>query len=108
MLEQTPGVSVTMMQPRLASKSNAKSYRTGELTNSMYFRQALQLNFYGDGIVEGWRGTQHSQPSVRCQEGPDMFKAHFGSEFDSHAWGVAGNPSCQMQENLMLIGCFSL
>ena len=52
--------------------------------------QALQLEFFGDSIVEAWRGSQHGQPSVRCQEGPAIFKAHFGPEYEAHAWGIAG------------------
>lgn len=52
---------------------------------------ALQLDFYGDGVVEAWRGTQHGQPTVRCQEGPAIFQAYLGSEYESHAWGVAGD-----------------
>ena len=56
----------------------------------LLFWQALQLTFFGDGIVEAWRGSQHGQPSVRCQEGPAIFKAHFGPEYQTHAWGIAG------------------
>ena len=54
------------------------------------FLQALQLDFYGDAVVEAWRGTQHGEPHSRCQDAPDIFDAHFGREFESHAWGVAG------------------
>ncbi len=55
------------------------------------FLQALQLDFYGDAVVEAWRGTQHGEPHSRCQDAPDIFNAHFGREFESHAWGVAGD-----------------
>lgn len=52
--------------------------------------QALQLDFYGDAVVEAWRGTQHGEPHSRCQDAPDIFDAHFGRDFESHVWGVAG------------------
>ncbi|DBB18845.1 TPA: hypothetical protein ACH3X3_000434 [Trebouxia sp. C0006] len=52
---------------------------------------ALQLDFYGDAVVEAWRGTQHGEPHARCLDAPDIFNAHFGKEFESHAWGVAGD-----------------
>ena len=53
--------------------------------------QAIQLEFYGDALVEAWRGTQHGRAHVRCEEGPEIFRSHFGRDFDSHAWGVAGD-----------------
>ena len=56
----------------------------------LLFWQALQLDFYGDGVVEAWRGTQHGEPSVRCQDGPAILEAHFGPEYESHVWGIAG------------------
>ncbi|DBA80381.1 hypothetical protein WJX79_002842 [Trebouxia sp. C0005] len=52
---------------------------------------ALQLDFYGDAVVEAWRGTQHGEPHSRCQDAPDIFDAHFGRDFESHVWGVAGD-----------------
>lgn len=50
---------------------------------------AVQLDFYGDAAVEAWRGTQHGEAHVRCQDGPEIFLNHFGRDFESHAWGLA-------------------
>ena len=61
--------------------------------------QALQLDFYGDALVEAWRGTQHGEANVRCQDAPDIFKAHFGNDFDSHAWGMAGECPRHLQQS---------
>ncbi len=63
--------------------------------------QALQLDFYGDAVVEAWRGTQHGEPHARCLDAPDIFNAHFGKEFESHAWGVAGTLASCMHCNCM-------
>ncbi len=81
-------------------------YKSSYFCNIILFLQALQLDFYGDAIVEAWRGTQHGEPHARCQDAPDIFDAHFGKEFDSHAWGVAGtlvscmHRSCKASLNL--------
>ena len=46
------------------------------------------MDFYGDAMVEAWRGTQHGEPHSRCLDAPDIFDAHFGKEF---ANGLAGS-----------------
>ena len=59
-------------------------------SHCLLLRQALQVEFFGDGVVEAWRGSQHGELSVRCHEGPAIFKGHFGPDYETHAWGIAG------------------
>lgn len=52
--------------------------------------QEPQLSFYGDAMVEAWRGTQHGSGCPRCQGAVEVFDTHFGQKYNSHAWGLAG------------------
>lgn len=65
--------------------------------------QESQLAFYGDAIVESWRGTQHGADCPKCAEAAAVFDTHFGQQYSSHAWGVAGECSACQQSRLTLI-----
>ena len=52
--------------------------------------QEPQLAFYGDALVETWRGTQHGAECPRCKDAASVFDAHFGHDYNRHSWGIAG------------------
>ena len=56
--------------------------------------QGFELVFYGDSIMETWRGTDLGKPCKRggCKEAPAIFQRHFGDLWRTGVFGVAGRP----------------
>lgn len=54
--------------------------------------------WYGDDLVESWRGTAGGGPCPACEGIPNIWGRHFGSPWLAQAYGIAGP----------LISCLSL
>lgn len=46
--------------------------------------------FYGDDMIESWRGSAGGADSAACAGIPEMWKTHFGDRFRAQAYGIAG------------------
>ena len=51
--------------------------------------QRLDLVFYGDSIIESWRGTSLGTLFARCAGSPDVFEKYFSSKYTTKVLGVA-------------------
>jgi len=51
--------------------------------------QGLDVVFYGDSIVESWRGTELGVAVDRARGIPDMWGRHFGEPYNAKAFGIA-------------------
>ena len=51
--------------------------------------QGLDVVFYGDSIVESWRGTELGVSVERAKGIPDMWGRHFGEPYHAKAFGIA-------------------
>jgi hypothetical protein len=58
--------------------------------------QALQLVFYGDSIVESWRGTAHGAGCGRCRGIPEVWDRHFGIPYRAAAFGIATDQTAHL------------
>lgn len=52
--------------------------------------QGLQVVWYGDDLVESWRGSSAGGPCPACDGVPSMWGKHFGSLYRAQAYGIAG------------------
>ena len=52
--------------------------------------QRLDLLFYGDSILETFRGTSRGGPCARCIGGPEVFQQHFSSKYNSTVLAISG------------------
>ncbi len=52
--------------------------------------QGFQLLFYGDSILETFRGTSRGGPCARCAGGPEVYAEHFGSKYRSEVLAISG------------------
>ena len=51
--------------------------------------QGLDVVFYGDSIIESWRGTELGVAADRAKGIPDMWGRHFGEPYNAKAFGIA-------------------
>lgn len=52
--------------------------------------QGYELLFYGDSIIETWRGTDTGRQCSRCQGAPQVFDKYFGSKYKAEVLAVGG------------------
>ena len=52
--------------------------------------QRLELLFYGDSILESFRGTSRGGPCPRCARGPEVYQQHFGSKYNCTVLAISG------------------
>ena len=54
------------------------------------FLQGFEILFYGDSILETFRGTSRGGPCARCAGGPEVYAKHFGSKYRSEVLAISG------------------
>ena len=74
---------VTSWPHVLVSEFNRRTSRT------LPWSQGLDVVFYGDSIVESWRGTELGVAVERAKGIPDMWGRHFGEPYNAKAFGIA-------------------
>ena len=61
--------------------------------------------FYGDSIVESWRGTELGVAVDRAKGIPDMWGRHFGEPYNAKACGIASAQILSTQKVDVCAGC---
>ena len=67
--------------------------------------QGLDVVFYGDSIVESWRGTELGVAVERAKGVPDMWGRHFGEPYNAKAFGIA-SVCCSRRPDTASLGCY--
>jgi hypothetical protein len=65
----------------------------------------LDVVFYGDSIVESWRGTELGVAVERAKGVPDMWGRHFGEPYNAKAFGIASAHCPRRQPDNANFGC---
>lgn len=52
--------------------------------------QGLQIVFYGDDVVESWRGSSAGKACPACSGVPTVWGQHFGGVYRAQSYGIAG------------------
>eukprot|EP00208_Stichococcus_sp_RCC1054_P005884 CAMPEP_0206144262 /NCGR_PEP_ID=MMETSP1473-20131121/23537_1 /ASSEMBLY_ACC=CAM_ASM_001109 /TAXON_ID=1461547 /ORGANISM="Stichococcus sp, Strain RCC1054" /LENGTH=435 /DNA_ID=CAMNT_0053540033 /DNA_START=219 /DNA_END=1526 /DNA_ORIENTATION=- len=58
--------------------------------------KGLQVVWYGDDLVESWRGSSAGGPCPACDGVPSMWGKHFGSLYRAQAYGIAGEQTANL------------
>lgn len=89
--------SLTLLCKHLESLGNGMEWNgassikpSNKPENQFLTLQQLDIAFYGDSILETWRGTDMGRDCRRCDGGPDIFLKYFGSRYKAHVFAVGG------------------
>lgn len=58
--------------------------------------QGLQIVFYGDDVVESWRGSSAGKACPACSGIPTVWGQHFGSVYRAQSYGIAGEQTANL------------
>lgn len=58
--------------------------------------QGLQIVFYGDDVVESWRGSSAGKACPACSGVPTIWGQHFGGVYRAQSYGIAGEQTANL------------